>query len=94
MEAIPHMWLGSSIAVALVKAGDYSSNSTPRLRTSKCCGCKKKKKKKKRERERERGRVLLNLWWPAKSQCPQPIPISKTHTSEEKEAAFEVGKKD
>ena len=32
-------WLGSGIAVAVVKAGSYSSDSTPGLETSKCCLC-------------------------------------------------------
>ena len=46
-------WLGSCVAVALAWAGSYSSDRTPILGTSICCGCsprkdqKKKKKKKK-----------------------------------------------
>ena len=46
-------WLRSCVAVAVVQAGGYSSDSTPNLGTSKCCrssprnGKKTKKKKKK-----------------------------------------------
>ena len=49
------MWLRSGVAVAVAKAGGYSSDSTPSLVTSICCGrgpkktTKKKKKKKKKE---------------------------------------------
>ena len=43
-------WLGSRVAVALVKAGTYSSDSTPSLGTSIChrCGPKKQTKKKRK----------------------------------------------
>ena len=40
------MWLRSSIAVAVVEASSYSSDLTPSLGTSMCCGCGPKKKKK------------------------------------------------
>ena len=45
------MWLGSHVAVALLWSGGYSSDSTPSLGTSMCCGIgprngKKDKKKK------------------------------------------------
>ena len=55
------MWLGSYVAGAVVKAGSYSSDSTPSLRTPICCGCgpKKQKKKKKKKREREREKEIL-----------------------------------
>ena len=39
-------WLGSRVAVALVKAGCYSSNSTPSLGTSMCRGCCPRKRQK------------------------------------------------
>ena len=39
------MWLGSLFAVAVVKAGGYSSDSTPSLGTSICHGCGPKKTK-------------------------------------------------
>ena len=47
------MRLGSHVAVALAYAGSYSSDSTPSLGTSICCGFgprkdKDKKKKKKK----------------------------------------------
>jgi len=41
------MRLGSSVAVAVVQAGSCSSDSTPSLGTSICCGCGPEKKKKK-----------------------------------------------
>ena len=37
------MQLGSSIAVAVAKAGSCCSDSTPSLRMSKCCRCSPKK---------------------------------------------------
>ena len=48
-------WLGSGsrIAVALAQAGSYSSDSTPSLGTSICCGCSPKKK-----RQRTKNSVL------------------------------------
>ena len=52
------MWLGSGVAVAVVWAGSYSSDSTPSLGTSICRGCspkKTKKKKKKRKRKERKG---------------------------------------
>ena len=39
--------LGSGVAVAVVQASGYSSDWTPSLRTSLCCGCSPKKTKKK-----------------------------------------------
>ena len=38
-------WLESCVAVAVVKAGSCSSNSTPSLGTSKCHGCGPKRQK-------------------------------------------------
>jgi len=40
-------WLGSGVAMAVVKASGYSSDWTPSLETSICHGCSPKKKKKK-----------------------------------------------
>ena len=40
--------LGSSVAVALVQAGSHSSDLTPSLGTSICCGCSPKKTKDKK----------------------------------------------
>ena len=45
------------VAVALVQAGDYSSDSTPSLGTSICCGAALEKTKKKRERDVKRKEV-------------------------------------
>ena len=42
------MQLGSHIAGAVLEAGSYSSDSTPSLETSMCCGCGPQKTKKKR----------------------------------------------
>ena len=39
-------WLGPHVAVAVAQAGSYSSDSTPSLGTSICCGCGPKEKKK------------------------------------------------
>ena len=42
------MWLGYCVAVAVVRAGTCSSDLTPNLETSICCGCGPKKKGKKK----------------------------------------------
>ena len=49
--ALPQLWLRSSVAVTVVEAGNYSSNSTPSLGTSIChrWGHEKTKKKKKKK---------------------------------------------
>ena len=39
-------WLRSCVVVAVAVAGSYSSDSTPSLGTSICCGCGPKKKNK------------------------------------------------
>ena len=39
------MQLGSCVALAMVKASSYSSNSTPSLGTSICCMCSAKEAK-------------------------------------------------
>ena len=47
------MQLRFGVAAAVVQAGSCSSDSTPSLRTSICCGCSPKKwKEKKRKREK------------------------------------------
>ena len=43
-------WLGSRIAVAVVEARSYSSDWTPSLGTSTCCGCGPKKSNKKKRK--------------------------------------------
>ena len=45
-----HMWLRSdvAVAVAVVQASGYSSDLTPGLGASMCCGCGPKKTKKKK----------------------------------------------
>ena len=40
------MWLGSGIAMAMAQASSYSSDLTPNLDTSICCGCGPRKDKK------------------------------------------------
>ena len=50
------MRLRSCVAVAVVYAGSYSSDSTPSLGTSICCGCTTKERKKGRKKERKKGR--------------------------------------
>ena len=44
--------LGSGIAVAVVWASSYSSDSTPSLGTSICCRCNPKKKEKKKKKKK------------------------------------------
>ena len=48
------MWLGSPVAGPVAQADEYSSNVTPSLGTSICCGCGPKKKKKKKKKERKK----------------------------------------
>ena len=48
--------LGSGVAVALAKAGSYSSDWTPSLRTSVCRGCDPKKTKNTKKKKRRRAR--------------------------------------
>ena len=43
-------WLGSCIAVAVVEAGSYSSDSIPSLGTSICLRCSPQKEKKKKKK--------------------------------------------
>ena len=50
------MWLGSSVAVAVVQASSYSSDSTPSLWTSICCRSDPKKTK---ERKKENIHLLI-----------------------------------
>ena len=47
-------WLRSDVAVAVVVAGSCSSDSTPSLGSSMCCGCGPKKKWKERKRKKEK----------------------------------------
>ena len=54
------MQLRSHVAVAGAGAGSYSSDSTPRLRTSICHRGGPQRQKQKRERERERERKHLS----------------------------------
>ena len=44
------MLVGSDVAVAVLQASSYSSNSTPCLETSICCGYGPKKTKKKKKK--------------------------------------------
>ena len=43
-------WLRSRVAMPVVQAGSYSSDSTPSLGTSICLGCLKRKKEKKKKK--------------------------------------------
>ena len=45
------MWLGPPVAVTVAWAGRHSSDWTPRLRTSICCGCSPKEKKEKEKKK-------------------------------------------
>ena len=51
--------LGSDVAVAVVQAGGCSSNSTPSLGTSMCCGCGPKKRPKKEKKKEKKSMYLL-----------------------------------
>ena len=53
-------WLGSCIAVAVVRAYSCSSSSTPSPRTSLCCrgGCKKERERR-REKWGEKGKKFI-----------------------------------
>ena len=58
--------LGSCVAMAVVKAGVCSSNSTPSLGTSIChrCGPKKEKKKKTKKKQKAKQKVTaVIVWW-------------------------------
>ena len=55
-------WLGSGFAVAVVTAGNYSSDSTLSLGTFICCGCAPKKAKGKRIKEND-GVYLYPEYW-------------------------------
>ena len=59
------MWLGSGVAVALVKAGSNSSDSTPGLGTSIChgCGLPKKKKNKTKQKKKQTSSLLGYTPW-------------------------------
>ena len=46
-------WLGSRVAVALAKASSCSSDLTPSLGTSICCGCGPRKDRKRKEKKRD-----------------------------------------
>ena len=52
--------LGSCIAMAVVQAGSYSSDSTLSLGSTLCCKCSPKKAKKKGKTRREGGRAGEN----------------------------------
>ena len=53
-----------TVAVAVVQAGGYSSNWTPSLGTSICCGCDpKKESEREREKERNEGKSRKAAWW-------------------------------
>ena len=49
-------WLGSCVAVAVVQAGSYSSDSTPDLGNSVCCKYGPEKEKEKKKRKEKRGK--------------------------------------
>ena len=70
------MWLRSRVAVAVVSAGSYSSDSTPSLGTSIYCGCSPKKTKRKSVPflgnfigRRERGSRQLSASCTSSSHC-------------------------
>ena len=52
---------GSHIAMAVVQAGSYSSNQTPSLGTSICCGCSPEKTQSQKKKRRRRRRRFLHV---------------------------------
>ena len=58
-----HRRLRSHAAVAVVKAGSCSSDSTPNLGTSMCCGCSPKKKQNKQANNNNKpSKIILDLY--------------------------------
>ena len=53
------MQLGSHLAEAVVQASSYSSDSTPSLGTSICCGCSPKKTKTNKQTNKKQGNPVL-----------------------------------
>ena len=60
-------WLGSGVAVAVVQAGNYSSDLTPSLGTSICLGCSPKKTKKKKKIACQSKKELIHVYFINKS---------------------------
>ena len=54
--------LGSRVAVAVVEAGSCSSNKTPRLGTSICCGYSPRKDKRPKKTQKTKTHILVTSW--------------------------------
>ena len=52
------MWVGSLLAVAVVEAGNCSSDSTLSLGISISCGCSPEKPKKKKKKDKQKAILL------------------------------------
>ena len=59
-------WPGSRVVMAVAWAGSYSSDSTPSVGTSICCGCSPKKTK---QNKTENGKN--EKWWGKTAFCKQ-----------------------
>ena len=76
------IWLRSHVAVAVVKAGGYSSNLTPSLGSSTCCACGPKKTKQNQNKNKKD---------PPKKQTPQinkPLPWTHINRQIKNQIAF------
>ena len=71
------MQLGSHVAVALVLAGGYSSDSTPRLGTSICRGVAQRNTKKTKKKKKDRSLSSL-----IKSDYLAVAPVKKRTAGE------------
>ena len=56
------MWLVSGVAMAVAQHSGCSSDSTPSLGTSTCCGCGPKKTKKKKKKNGSQGVPVMVQW--------------------------------
>ena len=74
------MWLGSYIAVAVAQASNYSSDQTPSLGTSICCGHSPKKTKDKKKKDvcqRSASKAGVSGRRRVEKDCPSECPILK-----------------
>ena len=79
------MWLWSGVAVAVVSASSYSSDSTPSLGTSICRGCSPKKQQQtNKQRQRNYSVWCYNggytsLWFLKPTECTAPVSLKVNH---------------
>ena len=71
-------WLGSGVAVAVAQAGSYSSDLTPHLGTSICCGSSPKKHTPPKKKSPELSHVQKTkhiCWFTTESQKLEPVML-------------------